>query len=84
MNDIREQLQDVFRNVFNDDDIVLSDELSADDIDGWDSLQHINLIISVEREFQIKFATAEISRLKEPGQNIGSFIHLIKEKVNSS
>ena len=47
--------------------IVLQDEMTAADVDGWDSLAHINLIIAVERKLGIKFATAEISRMKEAG-----------------
>jgi acyl carrier protein len=78
--DLREQMQTVFRNVFNDDEINLRDELTADDIDGWDSLAHINLIIALEKHFKIKFATAEISGLKAEGQNIGTFLRLIEKK----
>ena len=84
MTDIHNRLQEIFRDVFDDDAIVLTDDLSAKDIDGWDSLQHINLIIAVEKRFGIRFATAEISRLKEPGQNIGAFIRFLAEKLDGS
>lgn len=80
MSEIRERLQQVFRQVFDDDSIVLSDELSAADFEDWDSLQHINLIVAVEKDLGIRFATAEISQLKEPGQNIGSFVRLLERK----
>ncbi len=80
---IREQTQTVFRNVFNDDEIVLKDSMTAEDVDGWDSLTHINLIISVEKQFGIKFATAEISGLKAEGQNIGTFLKLVQKKIDS-
>jgi acyl carrier protein len=80
---IREQTQTVFRNVFNDDDIVLTDAMTADDVDGWDSLTHINLIIAVERQFGVKFATAEISGLKADDQNIGTFLKLIQKKLDA-
>ena len=76
-----EQMQTVFRNVFNDDEIVLRNEMPADDVHGWDSLAHINLIIALERHFKIKFATAEISGLKDEGQNIGTFAALIQKKL---
>ena len=82
MSEIRECLQQVFQQVFDDDGLVLTDDLSAKDVDNWDSLQHINLIIAVERHFGIRFATAEISRLKEPGQNVGSFTRMIELKAN--
>ena len=84
MSDIastREQMQTVFRNVFNDDELVLRDEMTAMDVDGWDSLAHINLVIALERHFKIKFATAEISGLKDEGQNIGTFAALIQKKL---
>ena len=82
MSEIRECLQQVFQQVFDDDALVLTDDLSAKDVDNWDSLQHINLIIAVERHFSIRFATAEISRLKEPGQNVGAFARMIEQKAN--
>jgi len=81
--DIRDQMQTLFRNVFVDDEIVLRDEMTAADVDGWDSLAHINLIIAVEKHFQIKFATAEISGLKSEGQNIGTFLALVQKKVSA-
>jgi len=74
-------VQDIFRDVFDDPAIVLRDDMTAGDVDGWDSLAHINLIIAVERKLGVKFATAEISRMKEPGQNAGSFLRLIEAKV---
>ena len=62
MTEISDQLQDVFREVFGDPSIVLDDAMTAEDVDGWDSLTHINLIIAISKRFGIKFATAEISR----------------------
>jgi acyl carrier protein len=78
---VREQVQGVFRGVFHDPSLVLRDEMTAQDIFGWDSLTHINLIIAVERKLGIKFATAEISRTKEPGENVGSFIRLAEGRL---
>lgn len=81
MSDLRADMQEVFCEVFDDDQIELRDEMTATDIYGWDSLNHINLIIAIERRFKIKFATAEISKLKEPGQNIGTMLQLISQKL---
>jgi acyl carrier protein len=81
MDDVRDVLQEVFRDVFKDASLVLRDDMTAEDILGWDSLTHINLIIAVERRLGIKFATAEISLTKEPGQNVGSFIRLTEGKL---
>jgi len=82
MDELRRQLQDVFCDVF-DDEIVLRDDMTAADVDGWDSLRHIDLIIAVEQRFGVKFATAEISGLKADGQNVGTFVHLLHRKVQS-
>ncbi len=83
MRDIRAELQEIFRQVFDDPTIVLRDDMTAGDVEGWDSVTHIDLLIAVERALGIKFATAEMSRLKEPDQNIGSFVRLIESKLQA-
>jgi acyl carrier protein len=83
LRDVRAELQEIFRQVFDDPTIVLKDEMTAADVEGWDSVTHIDLLIAVERAMGIKFATAEMSRLKEPDQNIGSFIRLIESKLQA-
>jgi len=83
MNNLVEALQEVFREVFEDDDLVLTRELTADEVEGWDSMAHLNLVIAVESTFGVRFATAEISKLKDAGENVGTFIDLLTEKVNS-
>ena len=84
MDDLRRQMQEVFRNVFDDDAIVLRDEMTSADIDGWDSLMHINLMVAVERRFKVKFATAEIAALKGDDQNVGTFLRLVATKIGAS
>lgn len=81
MDDLRAELQTVFQDVFGDDEIILHDETTADDVDGWDSLMHINLVITIEKHFGIKLATAEIGHLKDEGQNIGTLVALIARKL---
>lgn len=81
MTAYRDQLQGVFREVFGDDDIELREEMTAVDFDGWDSLQHITLMIAIETSFNVRFATAEISNLKNEGANIGTMLTLLKEKL---
>ena len=83
MSDVRTQAQDVFRQVFDDPEIELRDEMTAEDIQGWDSLMHINLIVAVEKRFRIKFATAEIARLKGDDQNVGTFIQAVAGKIGA-
>jgi acyl carrier protein len=74
----------VVRDVFGDDEIALSESSTAGDVDGWDSLMHLNVVIALEKRFKIRFSTAEISLLKEEGQNIGSIIKLIAAKQGAS
>jgi acyl carrier protein len=80
---LRNELQAVFQQVFEDEDLVLGDSMTADDVAGWDSLAHINLIIAVEKHFEIRFATAEISGLKMEGQNVGTFLRLVQKKLGA-
>jgi acyl carrier protein len=84
MTEVHSQLQDVFRDVFRDHSIILNEGMTAEDVDGWDSLTHINLIIAVEKRFGVKFATAEISRLKEDSANVGSLIQVLTGKLQPS
>lgn len=81
MNDLRDRIQQIFRDLFEDDELVLRDSMTAHDVEGWDSLAHINLIIAIESELGIRFAAAEISGLKEPSQNVGTFLKLIEAKM---
>lgn len=74
---VRSRLERVFHDVFDDDSLVLRPDMTAADVDGWDSLEHINLIIAVEREFKVKFATAEIVGLK----NVGEFEAVLERKL---
>ena len=77
MDEIRDRLQNIFRDVFDDSSIILQDEMSAKDIEEWDSLTHIQLIVTTEQQFNIRFMTAEIAELK----NVGEFLKLIKKKL---
>ena len=65
---IQERLQEVFRDVFDDDSIVISPRTTAADIEDWDSLEHINLIAAVEREFRMRFTMKEVSSMKNVGE----------------
>jgi acyl carrier protein len=71
------QLTEVFHDVFDDDTIVVTPELTASDVDEWDSLRHIRLVAAVERRFGLSFSAAEIGRLK----NVGQLVSLISEKT---
>jgi len=84
MEEIRQQVQEIFRDVFDDPALLLNDRMTAEDVDGWDSLAHINLIVAIEKRLGVKFATAEISRLKEDGSNVGSLMELLARKLKRS
>lgn len=74
--EVFEKLDQVFQDVFDDESLHLTDETTAADVDGWDSLEHIDLMASVERAFGIRFSMGEITRMK----NVGEMADLILEK----
>lgn len=75
--EIFENLNEVFRDVFDDEDIVVTDATTADDIDEWDSLEHINLIVATEKKFGIKFTMSEVTGMK----NVGEMASIIEERA---
>jgi acyl carrier protein len=68
------RLAEIFKDIFDEDSINVTPDLSAVDVDGWDSLTHIRLILTIEKEFKIKFSTTEIGKMK----NVGDLVALIK------
>ena len=74
---ITEKLTEVFREVFDDEGIELFDEMTADDVDEWDSLSHVNLIIAVELAFDIEFQQNEIQNFA----NVGELRKSIESKI---
>ena len=72
------KLNEVFRDVFDDETIEVNDETTAKDIEDWDSLEHINLVVAVEKCFGIKFNMGEVAKLK----NVGEMTDLILSKIN--
>ena len=72
--EIYDKLNEVFQDVFDDEDITVNDSTVAADVDGWDSLEHINLIVAVERCFGIKFTMGETTGLKNVGEMVDKII----------
>jgi len=70
-------VQDIFRDIFDEEDMVIEDKTSSDDIEEWDSLNHINLVSAIEVEFKIKFTLGELMALKD----VGAMVNLIVEKL---
>ena len=70
-------VQEICRDIFDSENLIITNELSAEDIDTWDSLNHLNLISSVEEEFNIKFDFDEMASFKNIGDIIDSIINKI-------
>ncbi|SDB38527.1 acyl carrier protein [Ruminococcaceae bacterium FB2012] len=69
-DEVFDRLEQVFRDVFDDDSIVLYEDTTADDIDDWDSIEHITLIAAVEKEFGMRFSMGEVSGMKDVGEMV--------------
>lgn len=76
-NELFEKLNEVFRDVFDDEEITVTDATTAADIEDWDSLEHINLIMAVESAFGVKFNMGEVTSMK----NVGSMADMILKKL---
>lgn len=76
--DIYSKLNDIFIDVLDLDEVNLTDATSANDIEEWDSLSHIQLIVAVEKTFGIKFTSLEIMKWKNVGEMVGSILEKIK------
>ena len=73
--DVYERLNMVFREVFDDKTIELTDDTTADDVDGWGSFEHINLVVAVEEEFSFKIPMGKVVTM----QNVGEMVDIIME-----
>lgn len=76
-DEILETLRKIMIDVFDLDDLQLSTQTTADDVEDWDSLSHIRLIVAVERQFKIKFQNSEIESLT----NVGELVQVIARKI---
>jgi acyl carrier protein len=76
-NEIAEKIKKILSTVLKHEKFEMKDELTATEVDGWDSLSHITIISEVEEEFKIKFKLKELNKLK----NIGSLIEIIQSKL---
>jgi acyl carrier protein len=78
-DDVVRRLTEIFQETFDDDSIELSDGMTAADLDDWDSLQHIVLVLAIEREFALKLNPAEVGKL----ENVGKMIDLLLAKTTA-
>lgn len=77
--ELQDRLNRIFREVFDDDDINIAPEMTANDIDGWDSLSHVNLIVAIEIHFNIRFSQKELLTFK----NVGDLLNSIRSKITT-
>ncbi len=75
--EVYERLNNVFRDIFDDDSIVVKPETTSNDIEDWDSLEHINLVVAIEQEFGMKFNMNEVTSMK----NVGEMVDIILSRV---
>ncbi len=80
MDDRMERLNRVFQQVFDDDELQISRQTSAKDVEGWDSLMHVTLIVNVEKAFHVKFSSSEVAALKD----VGDLLDLIDARTPAS
>jgi acyl carrier protein len=76
-NNILERIQSIFRDVFDNEALMVGRSTNATDIEEWDSLNNINLVVAIEKEFKVKFALSELVSLK----NVGDMVDLIGKKI---
>lgn len=77
--EVMERVADVIRDVFDDDQIQITDDTVAGDVEGWDSLMHITLIGTIEDEFDVKFAMKDVVGMKNVGQMVDLILELLDE-----
>ncbi len=78
--EVLEALTPVFREVLDDSALVLRENMTAADVEGWDSLNHIDLIVAIEKKFKVRFTTSEVTSLK----NVGELADLVQTKLATS
>lgn len=76
---VMEKLNLIFCEVFDDDELVITPGMTANDVEGWDSLSHVNLIIAIEGRFNIRFSQKELLSFK----NVGEMLRCIEGKIAS-
>ena len=75
--EMHSQLTTIFRDVFDDPDLTLNREMTADDVSEWDSLSHVRLMLTIERVFRVKFTASQVGSLK----NVGDLMDLLQHKL---
>ncbi len=77
-DEIFKETQEIFRDIFDDDELEIEETTSSETVEDWDSLNHINLVVAIEKEFEIKFSLDELASLK----NVGAMVDLMVQKMD--
>ncbi|WP_260735187.1 acyl carrier protein [Tunturiibacter lichenicola] len=77
MHDLLPEIQEIFRDIFDDPSLVIMRDSNASTVEDWDSLAHVNLVTAIEKKYKVRFALGELQELK----NVGDMIDLIQEKL---
>ena len=77
--EVLQKLNDIFRDLFELPELELNPDMSAADIDEWDSVNHVMLVVEIERQFKVKFHTAEVEEMK----NVGDLVRMIVDKLKA-
>ena len=78
--EVLQKLNEIFSDLFDLPDLQLNYQMSAEDIDEWDSANHVMLVVEIERQFKVKFHTAEVEEMK----NVGDLVRMIVKKLEST
>lgn len=76
--EILNQINEIFRDILDDEGIILNEETQATDVDEWDSLSHIQLVVAIEKHFNIRFTSKEIQSWNDVGELISSILEKLK------
>lgn len=75
--EVFEKVTEIFQDVFDDDELVIGDATNSDDIEDWDSLEHIQLIVGMEKAFKVKFDIKTVNSLENVGQMVDLILSMI-------
>ena len=77
MPDLLPEIQEIFRDIFDDENLIITAESNASTVEDWDSLAHVNLVTAIQRHYKVKFALGELQDMK----NVGDLLDLLAEKL---
>ena len=75
--DILQEIQEIMRDIFDDENLIITGECNSDNIDDWDSLSHINIMVQIQKKFEIRFTVEEIANTK----NVAKIVELVQNKL---